>query len=96
MKAFTAHNTSETVRLNQLHKDCHQRVKYQKVCPEHGELQQTDIVSGYEFAKDEYVVIGCHLDHLGTRRGRINPGAALDWDRDRRRPDALDTPLGRR
>lgn len=57
VKAFTANDTSESVRLNQLHKDCHQRVRYQKVCPEHGELKQTEIVSGYEFAKDEYVVI---------------------------------------
>lgn len=57
VKAFTANNTEETIRLNQLHKDCHQRVRYRKVCPEHGELKQTDIVSGYEFAKDEYVVI---------------------------------------
>ena len=57
VKAFTAHETSESVRLNQLHRDCHQRVRYQKVCPEHGELQSKDIVSGYEFSKDEYVVV---------------------------------------
>ena len=57
VKAHTANDTAETIRLNQLHKDCHQRVKYQKVCPEHGELKQTEIVSGYEFSKDEYVVI---------------------------------------
>ena len=57
MKAFTAHETDSDVRLNQLHKDCHQRVKYKKVCPEHGELAQKDIVSGYEFSKDQYVVI---------------------------------------
>lgn len=57
VKAYTAHETTETIRLNQLHKDCHQRVKYQKVCPEHGELKSADIVSGYEFSKDEYTVI---------------------------------------
>lgn len=57
VKAFTAHETGSEIRLNQLHKECHQRVKYQKVCPEHGELSQKDIVSGYEFAKDQYVVI---------------------------------------
>lgn len=57
VKAFTAHETGSDVRLNQLHKDCNQRVKYQKVCPEHGELAQKDIVSGYEFSKDQYVVI---------------------------------------
>jgi DNA end-binding protein Ku len=57
VKAFTANNTEETVRLNQLHKDCHQRVRYKKVCPEHGELKSSEIVSGYEFAPEEYVVI---------------------------------------
>lgn len=57
VKAFTANNTGEEVRLNQLHKECHARVKYQKVCPEHGVLKSSDIVSGYEFAKDQYVVI---------------------------------------
>lgn len=57
VRAFTANNTSEDVRLNQLHKDCHSRVRYMKVCPEHGELKQADIVSGYEYAKDQYVVI---------------------------------------
>jgi DNA end-binding protein Ku len=57
VKAFTANNTDEEVHLNQLHKDCHQRVRYKKVCPEHGELKQSEIVSGYEYAKDQYVVI---------------------------------------
>ena len=57
VRAFTAHNTSEEVRLNQLHKDCHARVRYKKVCPEHGELKNDQIVSGYEYTKDSYVVI---------------------------------------
>ena len=57
VKAFTAHDTGEDVRLNQLHKDCHNRIRYQKVCPEHGEVPADQIVSGYEYAKDQYVVI---------------------------------------
>ena len=57
VKAFTANNTSEEVRLNQLHQDCNQRVKYKKVCPEHGELATSDIVSGYEYTKGQYVII---------------------------------------
>ena len=57
VKAYTANNTSDEVRLNQLHADCHQRVRYRKVCPEHGELASDQIVSGYEFGKDQYVVI---------------------------------------
>lgn len=57
VKAFTANDTNEEVRLNQLHKDCHNRIRYQKVCPEHGEVAADEIVSGYEYAKDQYVVI---------------------------------------
>ena len=57
VRAFPANNTGEEVRLNQLHEDCNARVKYQKVCPEHGELKQAEIVSGYQYAKDQYVVI---------------------------------------
>ena len=45
------------IRLNQLHAECHSRIKYQKTCPVHGEVKQDEIVSGYEFAKDQYVVI---------------------------------------
>src|SRR5262249_45389691 len=36
VKAFTANDTGAEVHLNQLHKDCNSRIKYQKVCPEHG------------------------------------------------------------
>jgi DNA end-binding protein Ku len=57
VRAYTAHETSEDIRLNQLHKDCNSRVRYQKVCPEHGELKTSDIVKGYEYAKDQYVII---------------------------------------
>ena len=57
VKAYTANNSSEEIHLNQLHKDCHQRVKYQKVCPEHGELASNEIVSGYEYAKGQYVIV---------------------------------------
>jgi non-homologous end joining protein Ku len=40
------------VRLNQLHRECHSRIKYQKTCPVHGEVPHDEIVSGYEFAKN--------------------------------------------
>jgi DNA end-binding protein Ku len=50
-------SSSGKISLNQLHKDCNARIKYQKVCPVHGELKADEIVSGYEFADDQYVVI---------------------------------------
>lgn len=57
VKGFTAAVSGREIRFNQLHKDCNQRIKYQKVCPEHGEVQQEDIVKGYEYAKDQYVLV---------------------------------------
>jgi DNA end-binding protein Ku len=76
VKAFTANNTTETLRLNQLHKDCHSRVRYQKVCPEHGELKQSEIVSGYEYAKDQYVVI--EGDELNKLRPESDHAVRID------------------
>lgn len=71
VKAYTANNTSEDVRLNQLHQECHSRVKYKKVCPEHGELKNDQIVSGYEYTKDHYVVIDIQeLQKLRTQSDR--------------------------
>ena len=46
------------IHFNQLHKDDHERVKYKKVCSNCGEeVQTSDIVKGYEYEKDKYVVI---------------------------------------
>jgi DNA end-binding protein Ku len=57
VKAFTAAESGREIRLNQLHKDCHSRIQYRKVCPTHGELANDEIVKGYEYAKGQYVVI---------------------------------------
>jgi DNA end-binding protein Ku len=71
VKAFTANDSGGEVHLNQLHKDCNSRVKYQKVCPEHGELASDQIVSGYEYGKDQYVVIDPdEVDKLRTKSDR--------------------------
>jgi len=56
VEAFNAVNRDESdIHFNQLHKDCHSRIKYQKVCPIHGEVGSDEIVSGYEYEKDHYV-----------------------------------------
>jgi DNA end-binding protein Ku len=55
---YTAADSSGSgVSLNQLHKNCGQCIRYKKTCPVHGEVQQVDIVSGYEFSKDQYVIV---------------------------------------
>ena len=57
VKGYTATQSGAEIHLNQLHLGCHQRIRYKKVCPEHGEVAQDEIVSGYEHVKDQYVVI---------------------------------------
>lgn len=46
------------IHLNQLHKEDNERIRYKKTCAHCGkELNSTDIVKGYEYDKDRYVVI---------------------------------------
>jgi DNA end-binding protein Ku len=49
---------SETVSFNQLHKADHSRVKQVLYCQlEDKPIQRSDIVKGYEYEKDKYVVV---------------------------------------
>jgi DNA end-binding protein Ku len=57
VKAFTANEGAGKIALNQLHRECGRRIKYQKRCPVHGEVPNEDIISGYEFQTDQYVTI---------------------------------------
>src|SRR5829696_1676160 len=57
VRGYTANIAAGEIHLNQLHSECHSRIRYQKVCPVHGEVPKEEIVSGYEYAKGEYVVI---------------------------------------
>ena len=43
------------IYVHLIHKGCGSRIRYQKVCPEHGEVSKEDIVSGYEYEKGKYV-----------------------------------------
>src|SRR5262245_1432248 len=86
VKAYTASSSAgSSVSLNQLHADCHSRIKYQKTCPIHGEVSTDQIVMGYEFAKGQYVVVDTdELDKLRTESDKsINvrsfvPADAID------------------
>lgn len=58
VEAFTAATAGKgEVHLNQLHEACHSRIRYRKFCPVHGEVPNDEIVYGYEYAKDQYVVL---------------------------------------
>lgn len=71
VKAFTSTATSREIHLNQLHGSCNNRINYRKVCPEHGEVSNDEIVKGYEYDKDQYVIIDEEeLDKLRTENDR--------------------------
>jgi DNA end-binding protein Ku len=54
-----------------LHKKCHSRIRYQKVCPLHGEVHKDEIVSGYEVSKGQYVIVDPgELDKLRTENDK--------------------------
>jgi DNA end-binding protein Ku len=68
VKAFTATaSSSNEIHLNQLHAECNSRINYKKTCPVHGDVPSDQIVSGYEYAKGQYVLIDTdELDKLRT------------------------------
>jgi DNA end-binding protein Ku len=57
VRLYAATESSAKVSMNQLHKDCHQRIRNQLVCPTHGPIGRDEIVKGYEYEKDSYVII---------------------------------------
>lgn len=76
VRGYTANVASSEIRLNQLHSECHNRIRYQKTCPVHGEVPKEEIVSGYEYAKGEYVVI--EPEELMTLKGERERAVTLD------------------
>ncbi len=65
VRLHTAVSSGSRVSLNQLHRDCNQRLRQQMTCPEHGPVDRTDIARGYEYEKGKYVVIDdADLEHL--------------------------------
>ena len=45
------------IHFHQIHKGCGGRIRYKKVCEIHGEVTKDEIVSGYEYKKDQHVEI---------------------------------------
>jgi DNA end-binding protein Ku len=81
VEAINAHSPSGSdVHFHQLHTECHSRIKYQKVCPIHGEVAQDEIVLGYEYGRGKYVEIDPdELDELRTKAERaLNVEAFID------------------
>src|SRR5450755_3721340 len=57
VKAYAAHNNSAGSQFNQLHGNCGQRIQHQKRCPVHGPVEAAEIVRGYQYAPDQYVIV---------------------------------------
>ena len=57
IRLYSAGETASAVSFNMLHAKCQSRLKQQYVCQKDGEIVTRDeMVKGYEFAKDQYVV----------------------------------------
>lgn len=55
---YSASESKASVSFNMLHKKCGTRLKQQYICPKDNEVVARDeTVKGYEFAKDQYVVL---------------------------------------
>lgn len=66
----TTRDTS--IHFNQLCKDTHQRIRYQKYCPNcDKEVKSEDIIKGYEFEKGQYVTItDDELEKIKTKKDK--------------------------
>lgn len=56
---YSSSESKSSVSFNMLHKKCGGRLKQQYICPKDDNevVERTDTVKGYEFAKDQYVVL---------------------------------------
>ena len=57
VRLYSATTSADKISFNQLHKDTHNRIQMKPVDPELGQVERSDLVKGYEFEKDQYVVI---------------------------------------
>jgi DNA end-binding protein Ku len=57
VKVYSA-TSSHSLSFNQLHATCNSRINYTKTCPVHGAIPNEEIVRGYAYEKDRYVIMG--------------------------------------
>lgn len=72
VKAYSATVSARgKISFNQLHANCGERIRYQKVCPVHGDVTKDEIVPGYQYAKRQYVVVlPDEMDKLRTENDK--------------------------
>lgn len=77
VRAYTATvSGGGKIGFHMLHAKCGNRIRYKKVCPVHGEVSNDEIVPGYEYAKNEYVVV--EPEELEKVRTESDKGINID------------------
>ena len=76
VKLYSATEAAKSISFNMLHKGCGSRLKQQYIClKEEVPVAREDIVKGYEFAKDQYVVFAPEelkaLEETGSHMAEI-------------------------
>ena len=57
VRLYNATSASERIAFNLLHKDTHNRVQMKPVDPELGQVERADLVKGYQYEKNQYVIL---------------------------------------
>jgi len=86
VKLYSATEANRAISFNLLHKDCGSRLKQQYICQkENVPVAREDMVKGYEFAKDQYVMFSPEelkaMEEAGTQTAEITefvPIEAID------------------
>lgn len=84
VQIFSSAESKASVSFNMLHKKCGSRVKQQYICPKDNDevVSRDDMVKGYEFAKDQYVILTSEeikaLEEKGTGTIDVQEFVPLD------------------
>ena len=83
VKLFSATEASKSISFNMLHKACGSRLKQQYICiKEEVVVPREEMVKGYEFAKDQYVMFTPEelkaMEEVGTHTADITEFVPLD------------------
>src|SRR5215216_7249232 len=83
VKLYTATQSQNAVSFNMLHKTCGSRLRQQYICiKEEIPVPREEMVKGYEFAKDQYVMFTPEelkaMEEVGTHTADITEFVPLD------------------
>ena len=77
VRLYNATSAGHRIAFNWLHKDTHNRIQMKPFDPELGQVERADLVKGYEFEKDQYIVV--NDEDLETIQ--IESTKTIDFDR---------------